>query len=120
MPTLDPSDPLSGSDVYRPRNPKRLPRIGGDGFARTRWGSLADRANDDVFPQQITRLCLHLQMCTLEGQRPGVVMNRSLEELGISRWQKYRLMKKLEVSGRISIEQRPGCHPVVAILRPWW
>jgi hypothetical protein len=108
-------DPLGDAPTVAP---KRAPRSGS--FAQIGWRAIASRANDDVYPAQITRFCLHLQACTRDGQRPGVVMNSSMLDLGISRRQKYRLLDKLEAAGRITVERRVGCHPAVTILRPWW
>jgi hypothetical protein len=114
---LDPNDPLfdAGPPV---KAGTRIPRSP-EAYAKTPWSALARRGNDDIFPQ-LTRLCLYLQIRSREGQLPVTLTNNALLDFGISRRQKYRLLGRLVNDGRITIDQTPGCHPVVAIVCPWW
>jgi hypothetical protein len=116
---LDPSDPLYEEDgIAKAKRHHRIPETR-EPHARTRWSALANRSNDEIYPQ-LTRLCLYLQLRTKHGQEPVALTNAALLDFDISRRQKYRLLQRLAKSGRIRVEQEPGCHPVVTVLRPWW
>ena len=114
---LDPNDPLfdTGPPV---KTPRRIPRST-EAFAKTPWSALASRCNDDAFPP-LTRLCLYLQIRSRQGQWAVPLNNGELLDLGISRWQKGRLVCRLEKSGRIAVERRIGRYPIITVLRPWW
>jgi len=115
---LDSSDPLFDEPAAPVKPATRLPRST-EAFAKAHWSALTSRSNDDVFPP-LTRLCLYLQLRGRHGQRPVVLNNGELLDLGLSRWQKYRLLRCLEERGRIALEQSRGRCPVVSVLRPWW
>jgi hypothetical protein len=117
--TLDPTDPLyDGTTPPQPRKAQRIPRSA-NGFAKIEWPALATRSNDDIFPP-LTRLCLYLQLRSRHSRESIILTNNALLDLGISRWQKYRLLTQLEASGRITVEREHGLHPVVTIQKPWW
>jgi hypothetical protein len=114
---LDPDDPLY--DVGRPaKATARIPRSR-EAYVKTPLSALARRSNDDIFPQ-LTRLCFYLQLRSREGQLPVALTNDAMLDFGISRRQKYRLLRRLEKDGWVTIDQTLGHHPVVTIILPWW
>ena len=115
---LDPDDPLHPRHYAPVKVAEHIPRRN-DSFAGIEWRALASRSNDDIFPP-LVRLCLYLQIRSLHGRKVVKLNNGELLDIGLSRFQKYRLLRRLEEDGRIAIDQSRGCYPKITILRPWW
>jgi hypothetical protein len=112
---LDPSDPLydAGPPV---KITKRIPRSSVS-YAKVEKTTLTSRRYDVVYPP-LTRLWLLLRIRSAEGQYEVTLTNEAVRDIGISRWQKGRLLSQLTDEGLILTEQRWGCCPMVKVLLP--
>jgi hypothetical protein len=114
----DRSDPLY-EDATPPRTRRyahHLIPLSDEPFTKTELSEIRSRRNDEVFPP-LTRLWVLIKIRTGAGRRPYRLTNVEAEEIGLSRWQKYVLVQRLEAMGRVTVRRSIGCSPLVSLGR---
>ena len=87
----DRSDPLY-EDATPPRTRRyahHLIPLSDEPFTKTELSEIRSRRNDEVFPP-LTRLWVLIKIRTGAGRRPYRLTNVEAEEIGLSRWQKFK------------------------------
>ena len=110
---LDPSDPLYDVDPLRNASkciPHRIAL-----FAKVELNELTSRHRDFIYPP-LTRLYLYVRVRTGNGKRAINLSNSAALDLGLSRWQKSRYLRRLEEAGLILVKRKFGCMPNVSIV----
>jgi hypothetical protein len=77
---------------------------------------LTDRQWDEFYPP-MARLYHYLRIKSRRGKKPVRLTNKTAaDELGLSRWQKCRLLRRLEQKGLVVVSWADNSTPVVAIV----
>ena len=94
----------------------RHPDLAGHDVGIPERAGQRDRRNDGICPSTM-RLYLYLIIKTKEGQNTIKLTNGMAEEIGLSRYSKYRALAQLAEAGLVSVEQNNKQSPLVAVLR---
>jgi hypothetical protein len=107
-------DPLGDVPAVKAR--RRIPRSDeGVSWAKVEKTTLMKSRFFKYYPPR-SRLFLLLRIRTADGQYSAYLTNVAAAAIGLSRYQKSRLLKEMEEDGVITVERRIGCSPVVTLL----
>jgi len=106
--------PEQARKIHEAQHRGRLPRIEGD-FAPTTLAQLRDRNWDDRLPSWL-RLYFYLVIKSRRGTEVVTLGNARVSEIGLSRFQKYRALERLQMLGLIEVLQLPRSAPRIRVL----
>jgi hypothetical protein len=111
---IEPLDP----EVFRlTAVPKAVSKKGAKrrpAYARSWLPWLTNRQFDAAYPP-ITRLWLYLLIRSKEGRHRLSLTNAMAAEIGIDRYQKYRLLRQLERAGFVAVDRVGRSAPAVTV-----
>jgi len=112
---LDPDDPLHEASAGLDQRPgeRRIPPSEGP-FTKVERSEILTRRMDRVFPP-LTRLYLYVRIRTGGGRYPFSLTNNAALDIGLSRWQKYKLLRQLEDAGFVEVTRVSGEAPKVSL-----
>lgn len=70
-----------------------------------------------LFGNELIAAIILFQRFAMNRYAPVVFSNHGLQEWGVSRHSKYRMMEKLEKAGEITVIRQGRCAPVINILK---
>jgi hypothetical protein len=112
---LSPDDPLYEPPVEQRRRPQRIARSD-EPFAKIELSEITNGRADEAFPP-LSRLYLYIKIRSGNGCRSVYLTNDGVLDIRLSRWQKYKLLRRLETAGLVAVDRLFGEAPRVSIIR---